>query len=174
MTSSEIELLKTDRFRVVALETTFPDGRSQKKAVVRHPGAVVILPIFADGRLCLIENYRVAVGRTLIELPAGTRESHESSLETAQRELIEETGFHADDWQPLTRFFVSPGIMDEQMEVFVARNLTAGQSNHQPDELIRNRVTSLDEALDWIREGQIEDAKTIAALLHFAHFFNQT
>lgn len=170
MNSRESELLRTDRFQVVSLETTFPDGRNHKKSVVRHPGAVVILPILEDGKICLIENYRVAVDRTLVELPAGTREPNETPLETAQRELIEETGYHAENWQPLTRFFVSPGIMDERMEVFVAERLTGGEAHRQPDEQIQNRLATLDEALGWIRDGQIEDAKTIAALLHYHHF----
>ncbi len=114
----------------------------------------------------MIRNYRDAVGRELIELPAGTREPGESALETAKRELAEETGYHCKRLEPLLEFFVSPGIMDETMSVFVASELTAGSQELMDDEEIEPLIVEFEEAIQWIRNGKICDGKTIAILLY--------
>lgn len=170
MAMQETPLCQTERFHVVRLQGTISPGFQVDKAVIRHPGAVVILPLIDSERICLIENVRPAVGKTLIELPAGTLEPNEPPLETAYRELTEETGYSARECKPLAEFFMSPGILDERMYVFVATGLEEGEPDLQPDESIKNRIMTIDEAKDAIREGVIEDAKTIAALLHYCTF----
>jgi ADP-ribose pyrophosphatase len=163
-------LLRTSLFRVVQQTYKTPDHREHVHQIVRHPGAVTILPVLDDGRICLIDNYRLAVDQTLLELPAGTREPDEDPAETARRELIEETGYRAGRIELLTRFFMSPGILDEQMHLFLATQLTPGEPDLQGGEQITPRVTTWDETLRLIHEGRIRDAKTLVGLLYYKTF----
>ncbi|MFI4873948.1 MAG: NUDIX hydrolase [Blastopirellula sp. JB062] len=155
-----------------AVERVRHEGRDRD--VVRHPGAAVILPLVDDERICLIRNYRVAVDKTLIELPAGTLEPKEPPAETAARELAEETGYVADSIELLLQFLPSPGIMDERMFVYAARGLTEGVAHREEGEEIENLVVTIDEAIAMIGDGQIQDGKTIASLLFFDRFRRQT
>ena len=113
------ELLRTRRFRVVRHTALGRDGLPHTKETVQHPGAVAVLPILDDGRVCLIRNYRVAVDKTLIEVPAGTLEPGEDPAETARRELAEETGFRAKSIEKLRAFNMSPGILNERMHLYL-------------------------------------------------------
>lgn len=167
---SEPILLETRRFRVVRRGFTTPDGHRHEREVVQHPGAVAVVPIFDDGRICLIENVRVAVGQTLLEIPTGTREAGEEPLATARRELREETGYEAREFRPLLEFWMSPGILNERMHVYLARGLQAGERELDEGEQITNRVVTWDEAVELLRSGQIQDAKTLAGLLYYDRF----
>ncbi len=155
-----------DRFRVVHVVPD-PSTGLPSRDVIRHPGAVVILPLIDDRTLCLIRNRRLSVGAELIELPAGTRNLDEAPETTAIRELEEETGWSTDAVDSLGVLLMSPGILDERMHVFVARNLTQREQKLEPDERITTLAVSIDEAFDWVRDGKIVDAKTVAALLLF-------
>lgn len=166
MPADEQMLLAASRFRVVRMMQDTPRG-PRAREVVRHPGAVTVLPLLPDGRVCLIHNLRPAVGRTLIELPAGTLEPDEPPHETAARELIEETGYRAGKIEPLCEFFLSPGILDERMHLFLATNLTAGAPQREPGEEIENLVVPWNEALALVDSRKIEDAKTIVGLLTY-------
>ncbi len=141
-----------------------------EKALVQHPGAVVILPFVDADHICLIRNKRFAVEKTLVELPAGTLEPGEEAIITAQRELAEETGFRSDNLTPLFDYYVSPGILNEKMHAFIAKNLVSGEQNLMHDEEIEIEVVRFDDALAAIKNGQIEDAKTIATLLYYQQF----
>ena len=164
--SAEKTLLTTNRFRVVHLEN--PDGRPElSRTIVRHPGAVVILPLLNDGQICLINNRRVAIGETLLELPAGTCEAGEPIAKTARRELIEETGYSAKQFEHLHSYYVTPGILDEQMHFFVASDLSAGAANRMQDEQIENVIVPLHAAYQMIADRRIKDAKTIVGLLFY-------
>ncbi len=165
MSNQPEELLVTRKFRVVRHVATGRDGKPHVKDVVVHPGAVTILPLLDDGRVCLIRNERVAAGKTLIELPAGTLEPGEDPAVTAHRELIEETGYRAGRVEKLCEFFMSPGILSERMYVFVAHGLQAGASSLEPGENIEPLVTSWNDAMRMAMDGSIEDAKTLVALL---------
>jgi len=158
-----------ERFRVEAAVQLTPNG-PRRREVVRHPGAVTILPLLSDGQICLIRNLRVAVDETLIELPAGTREQDEPQLETARRELIEETGYRAGQIEKLTDFYLSPGILDERMHLYLATELSAGDADREVGEEIANLVVSFDAALDMIGDGRIRDAKTIVGLLYYQRY----
>lgn len=158
-------LLRTSRFQVTRENQRLGNGQSRTREIVRHPGSAVILPLLDDNHVCLIRNYRVSVRQTLIELPAGTLEPPATPLECARKELREETGYSAASWQELLAFYPAPGILDEQMHLFVARELTAGAPAREPGEEIENLVVSWDEALCLIREGQIVDGKTVLSLL---------
>ncbi len=163
--AADKELLRTPKFSVI--ERNFDTGKS---SIICHPGAVVILPFVDDDHICLIRNNRKAVGQVLIELPAGTLEPTESPLDTAFRELTEETGFAATQIDPLFEYFVSPGIMNEKMHAFVATNPTSGKQKLMDDEEIEPIVTRFSVALEWVQTGKIIDAKTIATLLFFPQF----
>lgn len=159
-------LLETARFRVERVQHRHADGATRARVVVRHPGAVTIIPMVDAHHVCLIRNYRVAVGQTLVELPAGTRDCPgEPPLETARRELREETGYQAGQLEPLHAFYLSPGILDEQMRLYLATELIAGPAEREPGEEIDNLITPWDEAIGMVANGTIQDAKTIVGLL---------
>jgi len=160
-------LLSSRRFRVVRHHTRGSDGRLHTKDTVQHPGAVAILPMVDDGHVCLIRNYRVAVGKTLIELPAGTLEPGEDPAVTAHRELIEETGYRAARIEKLREFTMSPGILNERMHLYLAQDLTPGEMALEPGEEIETLVVRWDEAMRMVMDGAIEDAKSLVGLLHY-------
>lgn len=162
-------LLSTSRFDVV--ERTYHTARgTHTRAVIEHPGAVCILPLLDDGRLVLLRNHRAAVDQWLVEIPAGTCETGEEPSATALRELAEETGYSAAELVHVCDFWMSPGILKERMHFFVARQLTSGQQSLDEGESIETVVVGYQEALAMIRSGQIEDAKTIVALLYYEQF----
>ena len=165
MPDQEKQLLSTARFDVVELPADPAHPTGKRRQVVRHPGAVTIVPMVGDDHVCLIRNFRVSVGMELLELPAGTLESNEPHAVTAQRELIEETGYRADTIQHLHSFYLSPGILDEHMHLYLATGLTAGEAAREEGELISNYVVPWETALQLVKEKQICDAKSIAGLL---------
>lgn len=163
-------LLKTRRFDVVRLSYRTGDGAVHTREVARHPGAVTILPIFDDGSVCLIRNYRVAVDQTLIELPAGTLEAGEEPVVTAARELEEETGYQAATVRQLCEFYMSPGVLSERMVLFLATGLKSGPARLEGGEQIEPFVVAWQEAMSLIKRGEIRDAKSLAALLWYDRF----
>ena len=166
MECSDRQLLQARKFRVVERTEQRAAGPVRQEIIV-HPGAVAIIPVVAENRLCLIKNRRMAVRETLFELPAGTREAGESPLVTAARELREETGFTAETMLPLGACWMSPGILQEKVFFFVARGLTEGAPALEEDEQIENQILSQSDALEMILDGRITDAKTIVGLLLF-------
>lgn len=163
-------LLSARSFSVVRRQIAGPEGRVRSKEIIHHPGAAVVLPFLDDGRLVLIENFRVPAGRRLLELPAGTVDPGEDPAATALRELAEETGYHTGVLEPLVRFYSSPGLLDEVMHLFVATQLRQGEPCLQEAEDIRIRLLPWSEAWELLRAGRMEDAKTIAGLLYYAAF----
>lgn len=163
-------LLQTRRFSVVRRRDISPAGKTHDREVVVHPGAVVILPLLADGRVCLIRNYRAAVRDTLIELPAGTLEAGEDPQATAHRELVEETGYAAGSMTLLIEFFMSPGILNERMRLYLATELVPGDAHREAGEEIENLEIPWREALRLARQGEIRDGKTLAGLLWYDRF----
>jgi ADP-ribose pyrophosphatase len=170
MTNTPEILLQAKRFRVERRSQTLADGSRHEREVVVHPGAVTIIPVLPDGRICLIRNMRVAVSETLVELPAGTLDAGEDPAATARRELIEETGYRAAHLEKLCEFFMSPGILNERMHVFLATGLTAGNTALEAGEQIESLVVTPAQALSMVELGEIRDAKTIAALLFYERF----
>ncbi|NMC20456.1 MAG: NUDIX hydrolase, partial [Thermogutta sp.] len=140
-----------------------PEGLS--RYVIRHHGAVGILPVLADGRIVMIRNYRAAVDEWLLEIPAGTMAPGESPDRTAHRELEEETGYTAGRMLKLAEFFPSPGISDERMTLYLAGDLVPGQARPEADEEIEVAVLTQAEALAALAAGTVRDAKTMIALL---------
>jgi ADP-ribose pyrophosphatase len=167
MSAPEI-LLQSRKFRVERRRVAAADGSITASDFVVHPGAAVILPLLDDGRILMIENVRHAVGRSLLELPAGTLDPDERPEVCAARELEEETGYSAEHWSELTSFFATPGISNEQMFIYIACRLKAGPPRRESTESITNRPISWDEALQAVRTGEIVDAKSIIGLLYYS------
>ena len=145
-------------------------GRRTRREVVVHPGAVVVLPFLPDGRVLLIRNRRYAIGQVLIELPAGTMEKNEDPMNCAGRELLEETGYLAARLRPIGNFFPSPGVLTEKMYAFAAYDLERQRQALEEGEEIALMPVGFEEAVEMIRDGQIVDGKTIAALLTYERF----
>ncbi|AWM41063.1 ADP-ribose pyrophosphatase [Gemmata obscuriglobus] len=153
------------RIRVEVDTLTTANGQTIRRDAIRHPGAVVILPVLDAERVVLLRNYRFVIGDTLWELPAGTVEPNEPLEACAKRELIEETGYRAAKWRGLGYIYASPGVMDEKLHLFVAEDLTPGAARPEPDEQLEPVVVKLDEAVQMCLNGTIRDAKTITSLL---------
>ncbi len=164
------DLLVVSRFRVVRRHRRLPSGKVVAREVVEHPGAVVILPLVEGDRVCLIRNYRVAVKQTLLELPAGTLEVGEDPAECAARELIEETGYRAGRIERACEFFMSPGILNERMHLFVASELVLGETALEESEEIERVVVPWAEAMRLVRAGDVQDAKSLVGLLWHEQF----
>ena len=158
------QLFESQRFRVVRLVEQCHDGISRPKDIIEHPGSVGIVPFVDNEKICLIKVFRPAVGRKLIEIPAGTLDRTESLQAAAARELREETGYKCDLLESLGELWMSPGILHERMHLFVAKGLQSGCQALEPSEYIEPRVVHLSEAIEMCHNGMIEDAKTIAAL----------
>ncbi len=166
MSNDPKAVLVTAKFTVLEHQLAVPSEPTRLvRHTVQHPGAVAIIPLLDDDHVCLIRNQRIAVGKTLVELPAGTREPDEPPRLTAERELQEETGYRATHWHELNGFFMSPGILNERMHLFVAKNLTLGSTAREPGEEIDNLVVTWDEAIAMALCGKIEDAKSLAGIL---------
>ena len=131
----------------------------------RRPEAVAILPIVPDGRLAMVENFRAAAGRALLEFPAGTLEPGEGPEACAGRELVEETGYRAATLRKLGRFYTSPGLSDERMHAFVATGLSEVGQDLQEDEDLSVRLVTAAEAFGLARSGEIVDGKSLLLLM---------
>lgn len=144
------------------------DGARFERLVVRHPGGVVVLPLLEGGRTVLVRQFRYAVGRQTLELPAGKIEPGESPLEAAARELAEETGLRAARFEPLLRLFPAPGYSSEVIHAFAAHG--ASQANPQPGEkeIIGLEQAAVSDLPGLVLAGRILDSTTITALAAFA------
>lgn len=160
-------LLNARKFTVERRHYALPGRDPVSREIVVHPGAVLILPLLDDDRIVMIHNYRYAVERELLELPAGTIERGEPPETCAARELEEETGYRAASIESIGRFYTTPGFTDELMWCYVARGLTRTQQDLDAGENIRPEIVRWADAIEWVRDGTIVDGKTIAALLHY-------
>ncbi|MBM3983353.1 MAG: NUDIX hydrolase [Planctomycetes bacterium] len=153
------------RIRVEVNTLRTPDGKDIRRDAIRHPGAVVILPVLDTERVVLLRNFRFVIGDTLWEVPAGTVEPNEPLEACARRELLEETGYTAATWRSLGYLYASPGLIDEKLHLFVAEGLTPGTARPEPDEQLEPVVVPLADAIRMCLDGTIRDAKTVTALL---------
>jgi ADP-ribose pyrophosphatase len=164
--------------RVVRLDVDtvrFPDGSTGQLELIRHPGAAAIVPCAsdppgADPTILLIRQYRYATGGQLWEVPAGTLDPGEDPEACARRELLEETGVTAARLQRLTSIWTTPGFTNEVIHLYLATGLTSGEPSRERDEFIEVVPQPLSRVLALIRDGEIRDAKTVAAILYMAAF----
>ncbi|MCK0473803.1 NUDIX hydrolase [Halalkalibacter sp. APA_J-10(15)] len=145
-------------------EVELPDGRTSIREVIKHPGAVAVLPIKEDGKLVLVRQYRKALQKSIIEIPAGKLEENEEPKLAAMRELEEETGYKTNSLTFIGSFYTSPGFADELIHLYVTRDLEIGQSQADEDEFIDVLEIDLQEAEKLIKEQKIHDAKTMYAI----------
>ena len=147
-----------------------PGGVQAERDVIVHPGSVVVLPVFPDGRVLLIRQYRHSVGEFLWELVAGRKESGETPIVAARRELAEETGYAAKRFRKLMRVVPTPGFVSEWMWIFAAEGLTQGAAHPEDDEKITPRLFTMKQAEAMIERGTLRDAKSICGLLYYGRF----
>lgn len=136
-------------------------GFEISRSVVRHAGSAVMMAMDEKNRILLVRQYRLPADDYLWELPAGKVDEGEKPLQAAKRELVEETGYKAKTWTKLSSFFVSPGYVQEKMTIFLATDLKAGEATPMDDEQIETRWFKKKDVGDMIRDGKIQDAKTI-------------
>jgi len=155
-------------FDVVRTAVRFPDGNTGERSLIRHPGAVALIAIDDSGRWLLVRQYRLAAGRELLEVPAGTLDPGEAPETTAQRELREETGFAASSLEHLGGTWMVPGYCNEYIHYFLATGLRSDPLAQDEDEHLSAPIPmTYDEVVQAVDEGRIEDAKTIVALWLF-------
>jgi ADP-ribose pyrophosphatase len=153
-----------DFMRVHKDAVRLPDGAVSSREYIKHPGAVAMLAVLDNGNLIMERQYRYAPQREFIELPAGKIDAGEDALLTAQRELLEETGYVAREWLHLTTVWPCIGYADERMEYYLARGLVHQGRRLDDGEFLEVFELPLSEALKWIRLGKINDSKTIVGL----------
>jgi ADP-ribose pyrophosphatase len=142
-----------------------PDGREARFDIVEHVGSVIILPLDTNGQMLFVRQYRHAAGLDLLELPAGTLDEGETPLECASREIREETGMAAGNLEPLGGFYLAPGYSTEYMYVYLATDLRYNPLEADADEFLSVERVPLAEALAMFERGDIQDAKSLAAIL---------
>ncbi len=153
----------------VSVATIREGDQTYKREIVHHPGSAVIIPVFDDGTVALVKQYRHPALRYLLEAPAGTLSAPETPEVGAARELEEELGVVAGRMEKLTEFFVSPGFLEEKMWVYLATDLTETKQNLDEDEALEIVRVSFVRAMEMISDGEIEDAKTIIGLMLASH-----
>ncbi|MBS4096236.1 MAG: NUDIX hydrolase [Sulfuricella sp.] len=141
-----------------------PNGKESGREYIVHPGAVVVVPLLDDGDVLLVRQFRYPLRREFLELPAGKIDPGEDTLDCGQRELREETGFAATNWQFLTTIHPCIGYSDERILIYLARDLTEHGHRRDEDEFLENIRMSLNQALQEVREGRISDVKTMVGL----------
>jgi ADP-ribose pyrophosphatase len=159
------KLLKVHRDRV-----RLPDGSEALREYIRHPGAVAIVALFEDGRVLLERQFRYPLAHEFIEIPAGKLEPGEGHLDTAKRELLEETGYVAAEWRRLGLIHNAIGYSDEGIEIWVARGLELRRQALAEGEFLEVLTLPLEEAQAMVRDGRITDVKTVAGLLWLKSF----
>ena len=162
---AEREIFQGRIIRLVSQDLVLPNGRRTTFHIVKHPGAVSIVPVHENGDVVLLKQFRPSIGEEIYEIPAGTIEKGEAPLATARREIVEETGFKAARWSKVAEFYTAPGFCNELMHVYVARGLTPATAEGDADEIIRTERMSLSKALALVRNRRVRDAKSIAGLL---------
>lgn len=152
-------------FNVNRLNVVLPDGKAAQRDIVRHPGAVAIVALTNDGRICLVRQYRTSLARVTVEVPAGKLDPGEDPLECAKRELLEETGMTADKMAFLTTICTSVGFADELIHIYMATGLHFSVPDPDEDEFINVDLVPLNELIDAVLDGRIEDCKTVTGAL---------
>jgi ADP-ribose pyrophosphatase len=156
-------------------DVELPNGKTSKREIIKHPGAVAVIAVTDENKIVMVSQYRKAMERVMVEIPAGKLEKGEQPIVTAKRELQEETGYTCDELEPLISFYTSPGFADELVHLFIAKGLRKDTEDYQldEDEFVDLMEVSLEEAQQLIENKEIYDAKTAYAVQYLqlkAHF----
>ena len=150
---------------VRSLKVELPNGRVSGRDIVRHPGAAAVVALTEKGKIVLVRQYRTALDRVTVEIPAGKLDPGEDPLECARRELHEETGFQAGRIRELTTIATTCGFCDEMIHIYLATNLSFDGADPDDDEFVNVDLVPLHELIDAVLDGKIEDAKTVVGAL---------
>ncbi|MED4204289.1 NUDIX hydrolase [Neobacillus mesonae] len=144
-------------------DVELPNGKQAKREIVKHPGAVAVIALTNENKIVMVEQYRKALEKIIVEIPAGKLEKGEEPASCARRELEEETGYVCESLEPLLSFYTSPGFADEIVHVFLAKGLTKKENPAamDEDEFVNLKELTLEEAIQYVKEQKIYDAKTI-------------
>lgn len=164
------EVYKSKIFTVSEEEAKDPSGFRIERAIVRHGGSAVMLAVDDQKRVLLVRQFRLPAGKELWEIPAGRLDPGEKPLDTAKRELAEETGYTAAKWKKLVSWWPSPGYVSERMHAFLATGLTRGKATPMEDERIEIRWFKRRELDKLIESGKVEDGKTMLAFLYWRRY----
>lgn len=141
-----------------------PDKKYSKREIIEHPNSVGIVPIINDKDMIIVKQYRKAVEKIMLEIPAGKLEVNEEPRETALRELKEETGYETDDLKYIMELYTSPGYCDEKIYLFLATDLTEGEASPDDGEIIDREIYPIEELVKMVDRGEIVDSKTIIGI----------
>jgi ADP-ribose pyrophosphatase len=166
----ETVIHRQGNIKFVTQQVELPNGKITQKTILRHPGAVAMVPLTGEGDVILVEQYRFAINQNILEIPAGTLEPGEDPIKCAERELQEEAGFFPGELVFLSDLVMIPGISNESIKLYLARDLRPSHLPADEDELIQVIKMPFSEALEQIRSGKIRDAKTIIGLLQAQAF----
>jgi ADP-ribose pyrophosphatase len=145
-------------------EVLLPNGKTAKREIVNHQGAVAVMALTDDGKMIAVRQFRKPLERSIVEIPAGKLEPGEEPLTCAIRELEEETGYQANQFTHISSFYTSPGFADELLHLYLATGLKKGESRPDEDEFVEVMELTLEEAHQLHRSGEIRDAKTVMAI----------
>lgn len=167
-TISQQEIFKGKVVHLSVHTVDLGDGRTATREVINHPGGVAILPLDDKDNVYLVRQFRKPLEKEILEIPAGKLNPGEDPMSCARRELKEETGLLAADWEHVTTYYTTPGFTDEILYVYIARGLTRGEACPDDDENLSLVVVPFHEALAMVANGEICDGKSIIALQHLA------
>ncbi|MGE5390608.1 MAG: NUDIX hydrolase [Deltaproteobacteria bacterium] len=170
--SKEIFNGRIIRVRVDTVE--LPDGSEGTREIVDHNGAVAIVALDEKGQLKMVRQYRKAAEKIMLEIPAGTLEKGEDPMDCARRELEEETGLRARQWEKILAYYSAPGFCSEELHLYIARDLYPGESDPDEDEFLELADVPLDQAYDMIFQGQICDGKSIIGIQYAYYRMERT
>lgn len=172
---TEGKLVYQGSFLQVEKDTVkLPNNHLTTREYIKHPGAVVILPVLDNGNILLERQYRYPLNQVFIELPAGKIDPGEDSLVCAKRELREETGYTANDWQFLCTIHNAIAYSDEHLDIYLAKGLVAGEAQLDQGEFLEVFDAPLDEVLSWIKSGNITDVKTMIGVFWLDKILQKT
>ena len=165
-TTVSSDLIYTGKTIQLIVDTVeVPNKGYQKREIIKHNGAVAILALTNENKIVLVKQYRKAIEKEILELPAGKIEIGESPQECAYRELKEETGYSADNMKLIHKHYPTPGLSNQQVFIYLAQGITPGENNLEADEFLEAHEVDLDEALKMVYNNDICDSKTIIVLL---------
>ena len=171
MKSEKVYKGKIVNLRIDTVE--LPDKKYSKREIVEHPGSAGIIPLTDDDSIILVKQFRKPVEKSLLEIPAGKIEINEEPRQTALRELDEETGYTSNKLEYLFEFYTSPGFSNEKMYLFLATELSEGEAKPENDEYIETVKIKVEDLVDMVNKGEINDSKTIISIFYAERYINQ-